>query len=81
MAALVARSCADSSKAGAQFLHGGGGDGPSRLYERVAIGSEGRDCHLSGRAFQAFARLDGQPVREIVRQLPDKALGLQAAEP
>jgi predicted N-acetyltransferase YhbS len=81
VAALVARTCAESSKAGARFLHGGGGDGPSRLYERVAIGSSGRDCHLSGRAFQVFAQLAGLPVREIVRQLPEKELGLQPAEP
>lgn len=79
-AALVARACADSSKAGAQFLHGGGGEGPSRLYERVAIGNAGRDCYLSGEAYQEFAKLDGLPAREIVRHLPDKELGLQPAD-
>jgi GNAT superfamily N-acetyltransferase len=79
-AALVARACADASKAGAEFLHGGGGDGPSKLYERVAIGYDSRECHVSGKAFQAFARLDGLPTREIVRRLPDKQLGLQPAD-
>ena len=77
VAALFARTCAETSKVGAQFLHGGGGDGPSKLYERVAIGNAGRDCHLSGRAYEAFAALDGLSVREIVRRLPDKQLGLR----
>jgi predicted N-acetyltransferase YhbS len=80
VAALVARLCAESSKAGAQFLHGSGGDEPEALYERVAIGNSGRDCHLSGRAFQEFAKLDGLSVREIIRRLPDKALGSQPRE-
>ena len=80
VAALVARLCAEAAEAGATFLHGGGGDGPSRLYERVAIGQSDRACHLSGKAFQIVARLDGLPVREIVRRLPPKELGLQPAE-
>ncbi len=42
VAALVARLCAQASAAGAQFLHGGGGDGPAKLYERVAIGQASR---------------------------------------
>src|SRR5215470_15571117 len=49
VAALVARLCAQAAATGAQFLHGGG-EGPSRLYERVAIGRVSRDCHLSGKA-------------------------------
>jgi N-acetylglutamate synthase-like GNAT family acetyltransferase len=81
VAALVARLCAQAAAAGAQFLHGGGGEGPSRLYERVAIGRVSRDCHLSGKAFQVFAKLDGLSPREIVRRLPAQALGLQPAEP
>lgn len=80
VAALVARLCAQASAAGAEFLHGGGGDGPSRLYERVAIGQASRDCHLSGKAFQVFANLDGLPAREIVRRRPPKEFGLQPAE-
>ena len=80
VAALVARLCAEASEAGAGFLHGGGGEGPSSLYERVAIGMSDRTCHLSGRAFQVFAGLDGLPIREIVRRLPKKELGLQPAE-
>ena len=77
VAALVARLCAEASAAGAQFLHGGGGERPSKLYERVAIGHSDRACYLSGRAFQSFAKLDGLPLREIVRRLPSKELGLQ----
>jgi len=80
VAALVARLCSQASEAGAKFLQGGGGDGPSRLYERVAIGQSDRACHLSGKAFQIFAMLDGLPVREIVRCLPSKELGLQPAD-
>lgn len=80
VAALVARLCAEASAAGAKFLQGGGGEGPSKLYERVAIGNPDRACHLSGKAFQRFAMLDGLPVREIVRGLPAKELGLQEAD-
>src|SRR5215471_2780589 len=36
VAALVARLSAEASEAGARFLQGGWGEGPSRLYERVA---------------------------------------------
>ena len=81
VAALVARLCAQAAAVGAQFLHGGGSEGPSRLYERVAIGQVSGECHLSGKAFQVFAKLDGMPPREIVRSLPAPALGLQPAEP
>jgi GNAT superfamily N-acetyltransferase len=80
VAALIARVCAQASEAGARFLHGGGGDGPSKLYERVAIGTESRECHLSGKAFQILADLDGLPVREIIRRLPSRELGLLPAE-
>jgi GNAT superfamily N-acetyltransferase len=80
VAALVARLCAEASEAGAKFLQGGGGEEPSKLYERVAIGHSGRACHLSGKAFQIFANLDGLPLREIVRRLPAKELGLQPAD-
>jgi len=80
VAAVVARLCSEASEAGAKFLQGGGGDGPSRLYERVAIGQSDRVCHLSGKAFQLFAELDGLPVREIVRRLPRKEHGLQPAD-
>jgi N-acetylglutamate synthase-like GNAT family acetyltransferase len=81
VAALVARICAQAAAAGAQFLHGGGGEGPSRLYERVAIGQVSRECHLSAKAFQVFSTLDGLLPREIVRRLPQRALGLQPADP
>jgi len=72
VAALVARLCAEAAQAGAEFVQGSGGEGPSRLYERVAIGHADRTCHLSAQAFQAFAALDGLPVRDIVRRLPAK---------
>jgi GNAT superfamily N-acetyltransferase len=66
-AAIVARICAQARRAGAQFLHGGGGAAPSKLYERVAIGQATRECHLSGKAFKVMADLDGSPVREVIR--------------
>lgn len=78
--ALMARACADAKRAGAEFVQGGGGEGPSRLYERVAIGGDSRDCHLSGRAFQVMASLENLSPKEIIRRLPDKALGLQPAQ-
>ena len=80
VAALVARVCSEASEAGAKFVQGSGGEAPSKLYERVAIGYSDRACHLSGKAFQVFAKLDGLPVREIVRGLPAKALGLEPPE-
>ena len=80
VAAIVARICAQARDAGAQFLYGGGGDGPSRLYERVAIGNPARECHLSGKAFNVMADLDGLPVRKVIRGLPAPELGLQSAD-
>ncbi len=80
VAALVARICAQAQNAGAQFLHGGGGDGPQKLYERVAIGNAARECHLSGRAFEVMASLDGLPPRDIVAGLPAPEMGLQPPE-
>jgi hypothetical protein len=41
---------------------------------------ESRECHISGKAFRVFADLDGLPVREIIRRLPSRELGLQPAE-
>lgn len=80
VAAIVARICAQARDAGAEFLHGGGGDAASRLYERVAIGGATRECWLSGKAFQVVASLDGSSPREIVRGLPDPELGRQPAD-
>jgi predicted N-acetyltransferase YhbS len=80
VATLMARICAEARSAGAQFLHGGGGPGPSKLYERVAIGNPARECHLSGKAFKVMADLDGLAVRQIIRGLPAPELGLQSAD-
>ena len=80
VAAIVAAICGQARRAGAEFLHGGGGEGPSKLYERVAIGMASRECFLSGKAFQVMAGLEGLPTREIVRGLPDPELGRQAAD-
>jgi GNAT superfamily N-acetyltransferase len=80
VAAIVAAICGQARRAGAQFLLGGGGEGPSKLYERVAIGMASRDCFLSGKAFQVMAGLEGLPIREIVRGLPAPELGRQPAD-
>ena len=81
VAAIVAAMCGQARRAGAQFLLGGGGEGPSKLYERVAIGIPSRDCFLSGKAFQVMAALEGLPIRAIVRGLPAPELGRQPADP
>ena len=73
-AALVAEACARVRRAGGEFLHGGGGEEVSRLYERVTIGWATRECYLSAEAFQAFADLAGAPPREVVRRLPAREL-------
>jgi len=81
VAAIVAAICGHGRRAGAQFLHGGGGDGPQELYERVAIGMRSRECFLSAKGFQVMAGLEGLPVREIVRRLPTPELSRQPADP
>ena len=80
-AALIAEVCAQARRHGAEFLHGGGSDEVSRLYERSAIGSATRECFLSAEAFQQLADLAGAPVREIVRGLPAPDLNRVAARP
>jgi len=73
-AAIVAEICAQIRNAGGEFLRGGGGDKVSQLYERVAIGSPTRECHVSAEAFQALADLAGASPRELVRCLPSREL-------
>ena len=79
-AAIVAAICGQARREGAEFLHGGGGERASKLYERVAIGMASRECFLSGKGFQVMAGLEGLPVREIVRRLPAPELSRQPAE-
>lgn len=79
-AALIAEVCAQARRAGAEFLQGGGSAEVSRLYEKVALGSLARECHLSAEAFQVVADLAGKPVRELVRRLPAPALNLVPAD-
>lgn len=79
--AIIARICADARRAGAQFLHGAGEGKVAELYERVAVGRESREFHLSGEAFQQLADLEGLPPREIVRERPVRELSLQPADP
>lgn len=72
-AAIVAEVCRQVRCAGGEFLHGlAQEDATAALYERVAIGSASRECHLSAGTLQAFADLAGLSPRQIVRQLPAK---------
>jgi len=80
-AALVAAICGHGRRAGAEFLHGGGGEKASKLYERVAIGMESRECFVSAKGFQVLAGLEGLPAREIVRRLPTPELSRQPPDP
>ncbi|HEY6036045.1 MAG TPA: GNAT family N-acetyltransferase [Kofleriaceae bacterium] len=81
-AALITEVCARGRRAGASFLRGGAlTDDVAHLYERCAIGGPSYECHVSGEAFQVLADLGGKPVREIVRGLPDRELGLVPERP
>jgi GNAT superfamily N-acetyltransferase len=73
-AAIVAAICADIRRAGGEYLSASYGEGLAKLYERVAVGSPARSCHVSGEGFQALADLDGTPARQIVRRLPSPEL-------
>ena len=81
-AALVAEISRQVRLDGGELLHGGSeADVITKLYERVAIGSPGRSCHVCAEAFHAFADLAGLAPREIVRRLPDPALNRVAPRP
>jgi GNAT superfamily N-acetyltransferase len=80
-AAILTAICDDVRRAGGEYLWAAYDDAVGRLYERVAIGSPGRECHLSGEAFQKMADLAGQSPREIVRGLPSAALNYIPARP
>jgi GNAT superfamily N-acetyltransferase len=57
------------------FLKGGAVDNAivRRFYDRITMTLPGGESYLSGRAFRHFAGLEGRPLREIVRDLPDKS--------
>lgn len=80
VAALLARIRAEAGAAGAKFMHFGGDEPVRKLYDRIGIGRTSRDYHLSGKAFQRVAGLDGLPPRAIVRGLPPPELSLEAAD-
>jgi GNAT superfamily N-acetyltransferase len=73
--AIVAAICDDVRRSGGEYLFANYGEELATLYERVAIGSPARTCHVSGEAFQVLADLAGQRAREIVRRLPPPELG------
>jgi GNAT superfamily N-acetyltransferase len=80
-AAILAAICDDVRRSGGEYLWAAYDDVVAPLYERVAIGSHGRECHLSGEAFQTMADLAGQPPRDIVRGLPSPELNRVPARP
>jgi GNAT superfamily N-acetyltransferase len=65
---------------GGTFLQGGAVESPGahRLYRRIATRAESGDYYVSGRAFRHFASLAGQPVRAIIRSLPDPSWNTEA---
>lgn len=80
-AAILTAICDDVRRSGGEYLWAAYDEAVARLYERVAIGSHGRECHLSGEAFQRMADLAGQSPRDIVRGLPSAALNRVPARP
>lgn len=70
-------ACAVAARArgeGAMYMKGtaiGQGSG-LRLYGRFAV-CEPTGCIVSGRAFRRLAELNGRPVREIARSLPERS--------
>ncbi len=71
---LIAAICAEIREAGGHFLHTNYAPELSSLYERVAVGSSERACHVSALAFEQLAEAAGKPARQIIRGLPDKRL-------
>jgi hypothetical protein len=70
--AIIAAMCADIRSEGGCFLRATYTDKVGRLYERVAVGTAQRECHLSATAFHVVADLAGSPPRRLLRGLPDK---------
>ena len=77
--AIIAAICADIRSEGGHFLRGTYTDAVGRLYERVAVGSMQRECHMSATAFHIVADLAASPPRRLLRCLPEK--GLNAVAP
>jgi N-acetylglutamate synthase-like GNAT family acetyltransferase len=71
---LIAAMCAEIRDAGGHFLQTNYAPELASLYERVAVGSAQRACHVSALAFEKLAAAAGKPAREIIRILPDKSL-------
>jgi len=72
--AILATICADIRAQGARFAHSTYDEHLAPFYERVAIGSAGRSCFVSAKAFQALADLAGAHPRVIARSLPAREL-------
>jgi N-acetylglutamate synthase-like GNAT family acetyltransferase len=71
---LIAAMCAEIRKEGGQFLQTSYDPDLAKLYERVGVGRAERACHVSALAFETLADAAGEPARDIVRNLPDKAV-------
>lgn len=74
-AMLMARVASEVRSQGGEYLLGGGySDDLASLYERVVRAWPSREAALSAEAFHAMADLNGKSPREIVRDLPPRAL-------
>ena len=71
---IIAAMCSEIREDGGSFLQANYGADLAPLFERIAIGTPERSCHLSSRAFQQVADACGRSPREIIRELPGKAL-------
>lgn len=82
-ALLVAKVCARIRDDGGQFLNGAANTTTKPIYARAAVPADEATwtVHLSAEAFQVVADLDGQPVRRVVRGLPDPALNRTPPRP
>ncbi len=58
---------------GGEYITGGAVDSPSaqRFYRRCAHSFSAVECYVSGRAFRRLAELSGQPLVDVVKNLPE----------
>lgn len=60
---------------GGVFIRGQAVENPAvqRLYQRCAHCFPASECYVSGRAFRRLTELSGQPLRDVVKNLPEPA--------
>lgn len=72
-AQLMIAIAAQVQQRGGEYLTGGAVDNPSaqRFYRRCAHSFSAVECYVSGRAFRQLAELSGQPLSDVVKNLPE----------